>query len=82
MTELDEKKLEDVSGGTVGPRFNIQLIGPYWGTVYKESGPFSDAIGWTNLSAERAVKNGLAPFRILHNGVAIGFTVEENFIVV
>ena len=77
MAVLNDDKLEQVSGGAAG--FGIKLTGVYWGTAFKENGPYTAAIGWSGLTAEWAAPKGTAPYRIYHNGVAIGFTVRENF---
>ena len=79
MAVLNDENLEKVSGGAAG--FGIKLIGPYWGTAFEEDGPYTAAIGWSGLTAEWAAPKGSAPYRIYHDGVAIGFTVRENFIV-
>ena len=82
MSEIiNEKNLEEVNGGASGTRFPINLTGIYWGTAFKENGPYTAAIGWSGLTAEWAAPRGSAPYRIYHNGTAIGFTVRENFIV-
>lgn len=82
MAELKDEKLEQVSGGAdANGRFAIKLTGAYWGTAYKENGPYTAAIGWSGLTAGWDAPRGTAPYRIYHDGVAIGFTVRENFIV-
>lgn len=82
MAVLNDEKLEKVSGGAAtNGRFNIKLTGPYWGTAFKENGPYTAAIGWSGLTAEWGAPKGTAPYRIYHDGVAIGFTVRENFVV-
>lgn len=80
MAQLKDEELEQVAGGaSANDRFRINLTGPYWGTAFKENGPYTAAIGWTGLTAGYEAPRGTAPFRIYHNGVAIGFTVRENF---
>lgn len=79
MAELNEKELEEVAGGKViSQRRPAMLTGVYWGTSYKENGPYNAAIGWTNLFIEQ-LDRGTAPFRIYHGAVPIGFTVAGNF---
>lgn len=79
MSEINEKELNKVAGGA--GVFGIKLIGPYWTTAFKEGGPWDLAIGWSGLTAEWKAPKGTAPYCIYHNGVAIGYTVRENFVV-
>ena len=79
MAELNEKELEQVSGGANGTRVRINLTGTYWGDSFKGGGTHTRAIGWAGLTAEYAAPKGTAPYRIYHNGTAIGWTVRDHF---
>lgn len=77
---LNEELLENVAGGKAGEFFSIKLTGPYWEDSLGNGKPNDLAIGWSDLKAELVYPSAKCPFRISHNGVYIGWTVANNFV--
>ena len=81
MDELKDKMLEDVAGGATPAVIEaarpVKVVGEYWGTKWKENGPYTYYVGMSGLKAE-LLRSGTAPYRILSGGIGVGFTVAEN----
>ena len=57
---------------------NVELVGEYYGDSYAETEPHRKAIGWKGLIIGDIIGGRAAPYKIVRDGIAIGWAPASS----